>query len=232
VTDDSTSTPGGATAGGDAATESSDWRVTVRLRESGQAGRATERLASHKVERQVHQSLGGKVLIGTDGRDTLFLYAHAQRAAATAQDEVSRLLDADGLLADYTVERWHPIEEEWQPADVSLPQTPEEIQAERERLDAEETGESLAAGHALFEVRVQVSSHREAVALAGRLRSEGYSVARRWRFVVVGANNEDQAKEFAAKVKDEAPAGAVVGTEEVGPLLPFTAFDAAAGAGL
>ncbi len=221
-----------AAAGGEAATESSDWRVTVRLHESGHAQHAAERLASHKVERQVHQSLGGKVMFGTDGRDTLFLYAHAQQAVNTAQQAVSQVLESDGLQADYTVERWHPVEEEWQPADVSLPQTPEEIQAERARLDAEETGESLAIGHAEFEVRVQLRSHREAVALAGRLRSEGYSVARRWRFVVVGANNEDQAAEFAAKVRDEAPAGAVIGTEEVGPLLPFTAFDAAAGAGL
>ncbi len=219
-------------ASAEAATESSDWRVTVRLHESGHAGRAAERLASHKVERQVHDRLGGKVMLGTDGRDTLFLYAHAQQAANAAQVEVSRLLDSDGLQADYTVERWHPIEEEWQPADVSLPQTPEEIRAERERLDAEETGESLASGHAEFEVRVQLRSHREAVALAARLRSEGYSVVRRWRFLVVGANNSDEADEYAAKIKGEAPAGAIVGTEEVGPLLPFTAFDAAAGAGL
>lgn len=213
-------------------TDSNDWRVTVRLREGGQAGQAAERLASHKVERQVHLRLGGKVMVSTDGQDVLYLYAHTREAASTAQQAVSRLLDSDGLQAEYSVERWHPIEEDWQPADISLPQTPQEIEAERARLDAEETGESLASGHALFEVRVQLQSHREAVALAGRLRSEGFSLVRRWRFVVVGANNADQAEEFAARIRSEAPADAVVGTEEVGPLLPFTAFDAAAGAGL
>jgi hypothetical protein len=219
-------------AAGGAATDSNDWRVTVRLRAGGRAAQAADRLASHKVERQVHVRLGGKVMVGTDGQDVLYLYTHTQQAADTAEQAVSKLLDSDGLQAEYTVERWHPVEEEWQPADVRLPQTPAEIQAERARLDAEETGESLASGHALFEVRVQLPSHREAVALAGRLHSEGYSVVRRWRFVVVGANNADQADEFAAKISGEAPAGAVIGTEEVGALLPFTAFDAAAGAGL
>jgi len=84
----------------------------------------------------------------------------------------------------------------------------------------------------MFEVRVQLPSHRESVALAARLAGEGYSVVRRWRFLVVGANNADQAEEFAAKVRAEAPADAVVSTEEVGALYPYTALDMAAGAGL
>ncbi len=87
-------------------------------------------------------------------------------------------------------------------------------------------------GHALFEVRVQLPSHRDSVALATRLQAEGYPVARRWRFLVVGANNADQAEDFAAKIRPEVPAGAVISIEEVGPLLPFTALDAAAGSGL
>jgi hypothetical protein len=226
VTDDSTATGGGV------ATDSNDWRVTVQMRDTTAANQALARLSSHKVEREVHQRLGGKVVVSTGGGSALYLYTHSRDAAATAQQAVTDLLAGHGVQADFATERWHPVAEEWQPADVSLPLTPGEIQAERARLDAEETGESFASGHALFEVRVQLPSHRAAADLADSLRSEGYSVVRRWRFLVAGANNADQAEEFADKIRQEAPAGAVVSTEEVGPLLPFTAVDAAAGAGL
>jgi hypothetical protein len=226
VTDDSTATGGGVV------TDDNDWRVTAQLRDAAAADQARARLSTHKVEREAHQRLGGKVVIGTDGRGMLYVYTHSRDAAVTARDTVTGLLASHGVHADFAIERWHPVEEEWQPADVSLPQTPAEVAAEQQRLDADETSESLASGHAMFEVRVQLPSHRDALALATRLRGEGYSVVRRWRFLVAGANNADQAAEFAAKIKQEAPAGAVVSTEEVGPLLPFSAVDAVADAGL
>lgn len=217
---------------GAAQTDSNDWRVTVRLHQAGQAGQAVASLSAHKVEDEVHQRLGGRVVVGTDGGSELFLYTHAADAAATAQQSVSELLASHGVQADYAVERWHPVAEEWEPADVALPETAAEVEAERQQLDAEETSESLSAGVALFEVRVQLSSHHDAVALAARLSSEGYPVVRRWRFLVVGANNADQADEFAARIRQEAPAAAVISTEEVGPGRPYTAFELAAGSGL
>lgn len=219
-------------AAGGAVTDDNDWRVTVRMYEGGQASQAMERLSAHKVEGEVHQRLGGRVVVGTDGADELYLYTHSQDAALAAEKSVTDVLASHGMRADFAVERWHPVEEEWEAADASLPSTPAEIEAERQRLDAEETSESLAEGHALFEVRVQLASHRSAVALAAKLTSEGYSVVRRWRFIVVGANNGEQAEEFAAAIRQEAPAGAVVSTEEVGALYPYTAVDAAAGSGL
>jgi hypothetical protein len=226
VTDESTGTGGGAE------TDSNDYRVTVQLEEAGHAVRASTALKGHDAEREVQQRLGGRVMVGTDGGSELFLYAHSKDAAAAAQQSVGDLLASHGLQAEYSVQRWHPIAEEWEPADVALPDTPAEVQAEHKELDAEETKESLTAGVALFEVRVQVPSHHDSVALAERLKGEGYSVVRRWRFLVVGANNEDQVAEFATKIKQEAPAGSVITTEEVGPARPYTVFEIAAGSGL
>lgn len=219
-------------AAGGATTDDNDWRVSVRLHADGQAGPAAEHLSAHQVEGEVHQRLGGRVIVGADGGHELFLYTHSHDAAATAQQSVSELLASHGMHADFTLQRWHPVEEEWEDADVAMPETAAAIAAERKRLDSEETSESLAAGVALFEVRVQLPSHRESVALAARLTAEGYSVVRRWRFLVVGANNADQADEFAAKIRQEVPAGAVVSTEEVGPQRPYTVFELAAGSGL
>ena len=219
-------------AAGVAETDENDWRVTVRLAEASQAGKAVEHLSAHNVEDEVHQRLGGKVAVGTDGGNEVFLYTRTQETAAAARQSVTDLLASHGMKADFTIERWHPVAEEWEAADVPLPQTPAEVQAERRELDVEETSESLAAGVALFEIRIQVPSHLEAVALGVRLESEGYSVVRRWRFLVVGANNADQAEEFAARIRPEVPAGAVVSVEEVGPRRPYTVFEMLAGTGL
>jgi hypothetical protein len=163
-----------AVTGGAATTDENDWRVTVRFHAGGQAGTAVEHLSTHRVEREVQERLGGRVVVGTDGGDELFLYTHAQDAAATAQESVRNVLSSHGLTADYTVERWHPIAEEWEPADAPLPATSAEIQAEHAQLIAEESSESVAGGVALFEVRVQLPSHRESVALAARLADAGY----------------------------------------------------------
>jgi len=219
-------------AAGPAETDANDWRVTVRLTGAGQASKAVEHLSAHKVEDEVHRRLGRRVAVGTGGGNEVFLYTRTRDAAAAARQSVADLLATHGMQAEFTIERWHPVAEEWEAADIRLPQTSAEIEAERRELDAEETSESLAAGVALFEIRVQLPSHRDAVALAARLRSEGYSVVRRWRFLVVGANNADQAEEFAAKIRPEAQAGAVVSIEEVGPRRPYTVFELLAGSGL
>ena len=221
-----------AVTGEGTVTDANDWRLTVRLRNGGRADRAAEHLSSHKTEAEVQRRLGGRVVIGAAGGDELFVYTHSQDAAAAAQQSITALLASHGMVADYSLDRWHPVAEEWEPADVALPATAAELDAERRRLDAEETSESLAGGIAMFEVRVQLPSHRDSVALADRLRAAGYSVVRRWRFLVVGANNADQAEEFAAAIRQQAPAGAIVSTEEVGPGRPYTAFEIAAGSGI
>jgi len=219
-------------AAGPAETDANDWRVTVRLSEAGQASKAVEHLSAHEVEGEVHQRLGRRVAVGTSGGNEVFLYTRSRDAAATAQQSVADLLAGHGMQAEFTIERWHPVAEEWEAADVRLPKTPAEVEAERRELDASETADSLAAGVALFEIRVQVPAHRDAVALAERLAADGYSVVRRWRFLVVGANNADQAEEFAARIRPQIPAGAVVSIEEVGPRRPYTVFELLAGSGL
>ncbi len=217
---------------GGAATDPNDWRLTVRLGDDDQAGQAVSHLSAHTVEAEIQRGLGGRVVVGTDGGNELFLYARSRDAAAAARDSVGALLASHGMHPEYGLDRWHPVAEDWEPADVALPASAAEVEAERRRLDAQETGESLASGVALFEVRVQLPAHRDAVALADRLRAAGYEVVRRWRFLVVGADNADQAAEFAAAIQQQAPAGAVVTTQEVGPARPYTAFEIAAGSGI
>jgi hypothetical protein len=198
-----------------------DWRVTVTLQDEAHAGRVLESLHEHEVEDDARRRLGQRVAVSADG-PSIFLYAGGENAAREADKVARDLVAKHGLSAEFALDRWHPVEEEWENADVALPQTDEQRAAEHQRLEAEETRESLTTGHAQFEVRVELPSHRATVELADRLRAEGRTVIRRWTLLVLGANDEDDANALAQAIKKEAPPGATVQAQEVGPLLPFT----------
>ena len=63
-----------------------------------------------------------------------------------------------------------------------------------------EVADALAAGQPGWEVHVQLRWHRQAVELAERLQAEGHPVIRRWRYLVLGANNEDDASALAGAI--------------------------------
>jgi hypothetical protein len=200
-----------------------DWRVTVTLHDEAHVGRALQSLREHEVEDDVRRRLGHRVAVSADG-PRVFLYAGTEDAAREADRVVREVLAQRGLGAGFALDRWHPAEKEWQDADVPLPQSDEQRAAEHQRLEAEETQESLATGHAQFEVRVELPSHRAAVALADRLQAEGRPVIRRWKFLVLGANDSDDARDLAEVIRQEAPPDATVQVEEAGPLLPFAQY--------
>jgi hypothetical protein len=188
------------------------------------AGRVAESLHEHEAEDELRRRLGGRVAVSVEG-SRLFLYAGTEDAARAAEDVLSQVLASHGLSADsVALDRWHPVEEEWEDATVAEPRTPQERQEEHERLEQEETRESLTSGYALWEVRVELPSHHEATELARRLRAEGRTVIRRWTLLVIGANDEDDANALAQAIKREAPADATVRAQENGPLLPFAAI--------
>jgi hypothetical protein len=185
-----------------------DFRVTVTFDDAASVGRLSERLRVHKVEDEVRDRLGGRVSVGGD-ETHVFLYADSAAAAQEAEQAARSIVEGDGLQADFALDRWHPVEERWEDGAQPLPETEAERAAERDRLEADEEAESEASGFADWEVRVDVPTHHEAVALAARLKSEGQEPIRRWKYVIVGANTEDQAHALAKAIKAEAPAATV-----------------------
>lgn len=198
-----------------------DWRVTVTLHDAGYAQRVVESMREGEVEEDARRRLGGRVAISTDG-PSVFLYAGSENAAREADRVVRELAAKYELAADFALDRWHPDEEEWESADVALPQTEQQRAAEHDRLEQDETRESLATGKAQFEVRVELPSHREAVQLGDRMKAEGRHVIRRWTLLVLGANDSDDANALAEAIKREAPADATVEVQELGPLFPYS----------
>jgi hypothetical protein len=204
-------------------TDSTDWRVTISLTGQAHVERAQQSISEQEVEEDVRQRLGRNIVVGA-GDSQIFLYAGTELAATEAERNAREVLDQLGIEAEFELHRWHPVEEEWQSPDVAMPQTEAERQAEHQRLEDAETADSVAAGSAMWQTRVELDSHRDAVALAHKLQGEGYPVVRRWKFLVVGANNDDDAKALAEHIRQEAPSGAQVSAEPAGVRLPYIAF--------
>jgi hypothetical protein len=196
-----------------------DWRVTVTFRDEADVQQAARSVREHEVEDDVRSRLGHRIVMSVDG-PTVFLYAGTEDTAREADRVVREVLAQHQLSAEFTLDRWHPLEEEWEDVSVPMPDTAEQRAAEHQRLVDAETQDSLAAGQAGWEVRVELPSHRQAVELAERLQAEGHPVTRRWKYLVIGVNNEDDASALAEAIGQEIPAKASVRIQA----LPFIYF--------
>ena len=197
---------------------SDDFRVTVDLVDDGGVADFVDEMKSIEVEEEVAERLGDRVIVSHD-EDNLFFYTDTEDAAREVETLVKPLLAQHGL-GDSTVRilRWHPIEEDWLDVSVPLPTTPEEIAAERARQEEMEAQEGREQGWVEFEVRAELPSHRATVAFAKQLEDEGLAVVRRWKFIVIGCENEDEATALAERLKAEAPEGTKVMAEGSGNL--------------
>ncbi len=189
-----------------------DWRLTVTFSEAAHAGRAVRAVGEHQVEDEVRRRLGHGVAMSADG-PRLFVYAATEDAAREAGRVVREVLAQHQLAAEFALDRWHPVEQEWEDASIPMPEEGGAQAAERQRLMDSETEQSRAAGKAGWQVRVELPSHRQAVELARRLQAEGHPVIRRWKYLILGAGNEDDASALAQAIRQEAPVDASVHTE-------------------
>jgi len=203
--------------------DSDDWRVTLSVTSApaGQAEQSAEQPPGlGQVEDDIRRQVGRGIAVGA-GDAQIFLYADTETAAGDAERIARDVLAGHGMMAETAVHRWHPIEERWETPDVPIPQTKAEREAEHQRLVDEEAADAQATGLDQWDVRADLGSHRQAVALARKLEGEGRAIVRRWRFVLVGAANEDEARELAGQIRQEVPADAAVKVELAGVGWPF-----------
>jgi hypothetical protein len=196
-----------------------DWRVafTLRPEEHGRLAETLQGLHERALERDAAERLRERVAVSREG-EQLFLYADSEPAAREARDVVSALLDEHDLAAEEepAIERWHPIEQRWEDAGVALPSTAAEREMEEDRLEADDAAEAAASGFATWEVRVEFASPDDAGAFAERLEGDGLPVVRRATFLLVGANDQDEARALALWLKDELPSTARILVEPGG----------------
>lgn len=181
-----------------------DWRVRVSFKEPHDRGLVREHLAAHVVEEDVRAHLGGHVAVSDDG-DVLFFYADSREAALAAEHLVRDQMGAHGSQGTTELTRWHEVAEDWEPASADTPKTSAEEAAERARLMQREDAETSAQGYSDWEVRVQFADRAAAHTLSERLDAEGIPHVRRFRYVLVGAMDEDGAQAWADRLRREAP---------------------------
>ena len=191
---------------------SDDWRLRIRLPETGRGRLLAENLAAAELEHELEESLSDRVAVSHD-EDDVFVYAATRQDAERAAQLVRSVTASKGWQAESELTRWHPEAEEWKAADVPLPSTTEQVAAEHAERIGHERQDFQEQGYPEFEVRVQCPSRAEAVDLQERLESQGIPSLRRWRYVLVGAPDEDAAVALAERIGAVVPAGAEVTTE-------------------
>jgi len=206
-----------------------DWRVTVDFDDEADGSDLVEWLQAARFEAAERDRLGDRVIVSRDGA-RVYLYADSEERAREAQARVEEHLSEAGRAARITFARWHPVAQEWEDAAIPLPQTEEEMEAADDVRQAREEAESRERGYAAWEVRVELPSPEETAELAERLESEEIPVVRRYRYLLAGAANEDEANALADRLRSEAP-GARIEVEpgggivwEVMPQNPFAIF--------
>jgi hypothetical protein len=190
-----------------------DFRLQIEFDGSGVAGEAADLLRSTELEVDLKGETGHQVAVSHEG-ETIFLYAADRDPLDRAQVAIQKFLDEKDWQAKLELRRWHHDADAWEDPDKALPTTAPEKEAEHEELMATEDAETAARhGQAEFEVRVEFPSHKEARDFSKQLKEEGLEPVRRWRYLVVGAADEDAAKELADRIRAEAPADGKVTAE-------------------
>jgi nucleotide-binding universal stress UspA family protein len=189
---------------------SDNWRIRIELPEETNPGTLLDRLGldlgSDEARRLAKELEGHRLAVSRDD-EVIFVYTDSQAQAERARQIVEAELADEGITAEIQVERWLPDEERWSG------EPPQETWEEEE----------VRRGHAPWEVRVELDSHAQAEKLADTLEQEGYDVVRRWRFLIVGAASEEEARELARRVHGEVEAGGEI-VWEVTPQNPFALF--------
>jgi hypothetical protein len=194
-----------------------DWRIRIDL-EEGRAESTLERLGLDLSfeARRLAEDLEGRRLVVSRDDETLFVYAGSRAEAERARDIIEaefRETGAHGRVG--SIEHWLAEDDRWDD------EAPQEFEAEQE---------VLKEGLSPWEVRLEADSPEAAETLAGKLAADGYSVVRRYRYVLVGADSEEAARELARRLHGEVEASGELVYETL-PQNPFVIFGGLGGSG-
>ena len=177
-----------------------DWRVCIAFGDqSCQLNSCRQALIPALGSR-----LGDQVAVSSS-KTQIFLYAPSAGSADEATHVAREVLARQDVSATIRTEGWSPREQKWRDADeLSVA----EQQAEHEYLQEQQRERSVTSGFPAFQVRVEMPSHRDVVALAGHLAAQGWRVRPRRRSLIVWADCEDDAKGLARELSGDGRADA------------------------
>jgi hypothetical protein len=189
-----------------------DWRLEVGLFEHGRAHALTERLDAGKLGDDLEEEFRNRLVVSADPPN-VFVYAGTRAQAEAAESKIREVAAEHDWDIEIELKHWHPTAEEWEDPDKPLPTTDAERLAEHQELLAQEREDSDIRGYSEYEVRIECPSHHDTVKLDKRLHDEGFPTVRRWKYLLVGADDEDSANALAERLRGEAPPGSTVTAE-------------------
>lgn len=209
-----------------------DWRLRVDLHEDGPARALTEHLGESALEHDLDTSFHDLVVVSREGSG-VFCYTGTREQAHKAETLVHAVAANLDWQVDAEMTRWHPSTQEWKAADEAMSQADLEMAREAPSvvIGVREQEALEARGRPAFEVRVQCSSHLEAVQLLGTLHGEGLLCVRRSSYLLVGAPDEELADGLAERLGQEPRRRVVItkgalGTAAAGrPVNPFAVLE-------
>lgn len=193
-----------------------DWRVEARLADSSAAAQLHAAAGAAKLYEHARRELYGRAALSHD-ENRVLAYTDTREHAEAAQVALEALVAMEGLAASYAIQRWHPLAERWEDADVPLPSGEEAIEEEAHEGEAADLAldyaEAQRAGVPEWEVRVTLPKHSDAVALAKKLAEGDIRSQRHWTYLLIGAFSEEEANMLAERIRGEAPEGSDVRVE-------------------
>jgi hypothetical protein len=199
-----------------------EWRVEVTLDRDEHADTLSGALHDLQLDDEARKLLGGSVIVTRDGA-FIFVYAWHEESAQEAERVVKHIMEDEELVGQVRLMRWHPIAEEWKPAEDPLPDDEASALEEMRENEAQGTREA-GYGEYPWEVVIEMPHVRGTHDLAEQLRLEGLPVKRRFRYLLVGATTEDDATELGLRLEDEVPEGARVGVRGNPEDMPLPTF--------
>ena len=189
-----------------------DWRLEVGVFGDGAAHALTERLDAGKLGDDLEEEFGKRLVVSADPPN-VFVYAGEREQAEAAETKIRELAAEHDWDIEIELRHWHPTAEDWEDPDKPLPATDAERLAEHQALLAQEREDSDTRGYPEYEVRIECPSQHDTVKLDKRLHDEGFPTVRRWKYLLVGAADEDSANALAERLRGEAPPGSTVTAE-------------------
>jgi hypothetical protein len=165
-----------------------EWRVSAYL---PKRSRAHENSPWTTALRTVRSRIANDIRVSQSPR-RVFLYAASAQSAMQVEQVVRDAMKEHGVSAGIRCDQWNPIKQSWTSHE-------DVMNAERKK--------SAATGRAVWQVHVEPPSHQELKALAHRLEAEGFSVGRRWRYLISGAGCEDEAHALADQIRGYSSVG-------------------------
>jgi hypothetical protein len=175
-------------------------------------GDLPELMSQQRLTREVSRLLGYQVRVSPAHGQIAWRAPSAESAdeiAQAAREVLARNDAGRQHTAPVRTERWSHRSQAWRDVTVrSSADIAAGLQAEHKYFQEQDRERSRRAGIAAWRVRVDVPSHRDAVALAGHLADQGWGVIRRWRHLFVGAACEDDAKGLVRELSGDGRADA------------------------